>query len=185
MLEICPPSLCAYELHVPGRRHGTGAPNPRRSCVKWGGSTGAPNPPRSCANWGGRHSWLCSVQYAAAAVGHRVTPPGPASLRTAGSRNSRRWIITIVESYSCRMCRITHLKSYSCGKIGGAPPPSAIMLLTFSLSIRDCGMSRYKRSARNPSRIRTYGSIRLKVHLESTLTSKAGWGVSPPSVFLP
>jgi hypothetical protein len=168
MLEICPPAFCAHELRVPGGWHGTGVANPRRSCV----------------NWGCRQSCLCPVQCAAAAVRDRVTLPGPASLRTVGSRNSRRRIITIVESYSCRMRRINILKSYSCGKIGGPPLPSAIMLLTFSLSIKDRRMSRYEKSARNSSRIRTYGFIKLKVPLESALTSK-GRGVSPQSVFLP
>jgi hypothetical protein len=168
MLEICPSSLCAYESRVACRGHSTGAPNSRRFCVNWGGSTGARNSRRFCVDWGGRHSRPFPGQ--AAAVRDRVTPPGPASLRTAGSRNSRRLLITILESYSCRMRRNKQIKIILLRKNRGATPPRAIMLLTFSFSIKACGMSRYAKFARNSSRICTYGFIELKRAVESTLT---------------
>jgi hypothetical protein len=164
MLEICPSPLCAYGSRVPCRGHSTVAPNSRRSCV----------------NWGGRHSRPFPGQ--AAAVRDRVTPPGPALLRNARSPNSRRRIITILESYSCRMRKRNPLKSYSCGKIGGHAFPRQLCCFTFNrFRFKAIRMSRYEKSARNPSRICTYGFIRLKVPLESALTSKVGGGY-PPAV---
>jgi hypothetical protein len=154
MLEIYPHAFCTDGRPVPGGWYGTVAPNSRRSCV----------------NRGGRHSWLCSVQHAAPAVRDRVTPPGPASLRAARSRNSRRRIVTIVESYSCRMRKINPLKSYSCGKIGGRPLPAQLCCLRYPFRFKACGMSRCAKFARNSSRICTYGFIELKPALESTLT---------------
>jgi len=152
MLEICPSSLCAYESRVPCRGHSTGAPNSRRFCV----------------NWGGRHSRPFPGQVAA--VRDRVTPPGPALLRTARSPNSRRRIITIVESYSCRMHRNKYHKITLLRENRGATPPCSIMLLTLSLSIKASRMSRCEKFAHNYPRICTYGFIELKLALESTLT---------------
>ena len=67
------------------------------------------------------HSWLSSLQRVAPAVRDRVTAPGSALLRTAGSRHSRA---TYLESYYCTSKSATSLESYSCKNSWGAPPPT-------------------------------------------------------------
>jgi hypothetical protein len=109
----------------------------------------------------------------------------PCGSHGTGVPNSRWWIITIVESYFCRIRRNKYTKIILLRKNRGATSLRAIMLLTFSLSIKALRMSRYVKLARNSSRIRTYVSIRLKVALESALTPKGEREVSPRSVFLP
>jgi hypothetical protein len=72
------------------------------------------------------HSWLCSRQRVAPAVRDRVTAPGSALLRTAGSRHSRA---TYLESHYCTSKSAANLESYSCKNSWGVPPPTASIQL--------------------------------------------------------
>jgi hypothetical protein len=70
------------------------------------------------------HSWLCSVQFATAAVRDRVTALRSPSLRAAGFWHSDRQFASNVESISCTSKCATAVESYSCKRTRGAPPPT-------------------------------------------------------------
>jgi hypothetical protein len=129
------------------------------------------------------HSWLCSVQCAAPAARDRVTAPGSASLRTAGSRHSSA---TDVESYSCTNTSATSVESYSWKKGGGAPPPNRATPLFRAANLSKIGVAARRFAARPRSEpggiwTRAAGS---QSPLESALTPKHGWGVPPPGRFV-
>jgi hypothetical protein len=159
------------------------------------------------------HSWLCSVQRVAPAVHDRVTAPGSALLRTAGSRQSRT---TDVESYSYTNPCGTSVESYSCKKSRGAPPPMTPTQLG-SVRVPHPSVSRVRffpawprggvnlttpllrapnlpkmgfTAARSGAEL-SIGFRGLRAHesaypspIESALAQKWGWGVPPPGRFL-
>jgi hypothetical protein len=157
MLEIRLLAPCARVLAVAYRWHSTGVPNSRRPC----------------ANWGGRHSWLCSVQRAAA-VRDRVTAPGSPSFRTTGSRQSRAHLASHLKSHPCKISAPSAVESYPCKKTGGPPLSSGIMLRSVVIAAKACTMSTYTEFGANSHRICTCGFVGLKPPLESTLTIKKG-----------
>ena len=159
------------------------------------------------------HSWLCSVQCAAPTMNDPVIAPGSASLRTAGSRQSRA---TYLESYSCTSMSATSLESYSCKKSRGASPPSTSTQLR-AARVPHPSVSRVRffparlrggvnlttplfgapnlpkmgfTTARSGAEL-SIGCRGLRAHeaassspLECALTQKEGWGVPPPGRFL-
>jgi len=146
------------------------------------------------------HSWLCSVQRVAPAVRDRVTAPGSASLRTAGSRHSSA----------------TYLESYYCRKSRGAPPPTtptqlgtarvphpSVSRVRFFPAQPRVGVNLATPFLRAPNLpkmgftaarsgtelsigfrgLRAYEAV-LSSPLESALAQKWGWGVPPSGRFV-
>jgi hypothetical protein len=159
------------------------------------------------------HFWLCSVQSASAGVCDRVTAPGSALLRTAGSRHSGA---TYLESYYCTSKSATSLESYSCKNSWGSPPPatptqlgavrmphpSVSRVRFFPAQPRGCVnlTTPFLRAPNLPKMgftaarsgaelsigfrgLRAYEAV-LSSPLESALAQKWGWGVPPSGRFV-
>ena len=146
------------------------------------------------------HSWLCSVQCAAPTMNDPVIAPGSASLRTAGSRQSRA---TYLESYSCKKSRGASPPSTSTQlRAARVPHPSVSRVRFFPARLRG-GVTLTMPLLRAPNLPKmgftaacsgaelSVGFRGLRAHeaasqspLESALAQKWGWGVPPPGRFL-
>jgi hypothetical protein len=155
MLEIRLLAPCARAVGLAYMWHGTGAPNSRRSC----------------ANWGGRHSWLCSVQHAAA-VRDRVKAPRSPWFRTTGSRRSRAHVATHLKSHPCKISTPSPVESHPCRKTGGHPFRQALCCVPCHIAAKARRMSTYGEFGANSHRICSCEFIGLKPLLESTLTKR-------------
>ncbi len=144
-------------------------------------------------------SWLCSVQCAAPAERDRVTAPGSALLRTAGSRHSRA---TYLESYYCQKSRRV-LPRTTPTQLGAARVPHPSVSRVWFFPARSRGgvnlatpllhapnLPKMGFTAARSGAELSIGFRGLRAHeaassspLECALAQKWGWGV-PPCRFL-
>ena len=129
------------------------------------------------------HPWLCSFRREATAVRYGVTSAVSVAPDAADSATSRA---TYLKSSPCTNACVIIVKSNTCEKSRGAPPPNLATQGFRAAKLSKTGVSARRFPARSRSELWNVQTRQLgsQSPLESALTPKWGWGVPPPGRFL-